>query len=1296
MDRSSSFQTSTDSPNRPSGAHLGKQALLSGQPDISSLSFYNQGLTGDSHANYMRKSIVVSPSWREIREQAVSNDSQDVPQGETQTADLSFTFENEIPTNTFGVVPSPSLQKLSDILTSKVSASQLGLSPLAEISEEGELGMKRNHSVNTFYTAQTIASSETFQATGASSTPGGEMPDLIDLASPLAAPISRFDPKHETSTRGSEHEAPLSLESPQHLSTSSSRSGNYNYTDIYEHYSPQRNPSVPSENKRISVMSEQLTLGNIRTPTFNAGFDAPEEDTDSVKEIGYDKDDTTTSDFSFVPSVREVESAGKRNNDPDFPFLHNAANRLSMRVVDNSPEKNSHFDFGLTPLIDVSSPLFNDDVQQQIQPRVRQIQPQVEPQPQKQTETGLHAQPQAQKPQPQVTQKSTPNTQQYSSLIDISPVKQPQAVMDQIPVLIPPPQPVPVPQAVPARGPGPIQQKQLNQPKQTPKLTVQQLADEKPKKAKLTFKGLFKRDEHTGAKPSRPKSFSFGNMETTKVSPEEKKEKSKSLLSSWKRKSLFSSSSTNIDKKELPKTPKTPKTPRTPTSPHKRTMSFGSLGKLTPRQLSPHRHSKSVPVTTVEANVGVESAAPSPAQTPLLASYKLDSTPALSDDGFNFNYSPATPNIAHGAGYSPDLVSASSPVIVRQASMQQFSTSSNDNFQEAQSGVVENESVEKVVDLSHAETTFEEPTPDVHTSSLYESVDELPQPPAIQVEKPVTPPSVFVDQFDATPVGATPSTLGQNTPASLTVASFTASPNKFHIGDDLFPKHLNANEIESIVTLERSRSMRSVRSAKSNRMAGSIRSAPSTKKSIVQIMQEQQDFEELVLPDGSVLVKSPSFPAQDSFSMGSRGSRGSILKPQTPEKIKPQIQPEDELEQELSDLIDMINFDDEDGDFLDTDFDIDMAFASVSPVRRAPMPPVQPSEPVEFASYVAPVESPKLAESPEFTPTPTKSKKSYSPLRQSFELPRKLDAPFERESSVPDFLGVDSDNYYDEDFGTFEAFESPAVSKVAFHQYDSPVEYVAKTESKQRQVSQESVEEIIRVEESYAHDDAFIPETNRASLSFKGLRGPTLRNGLKPSTEDAIAGSMQLGTGIVPSDSEGSLAYHTEYNDFANEYQRPQLAPPPTFVPVVTRQYQLYQNQEQSTVMATQSCEDLTSSPLEKSRRFMERLSKNDFAHLSTSSLPATTKPKKLNKRRNRSSASFGKLFGSKDSPRVQFSSRILLYETYGEDEYDREPEVATCNSLTPQLATQIKAELNDLKASMPVHEDSRCYTHFF
>lgn len=1352
LDRSSSFQTSTDSPYKISSMQQSQQ-----QPDISGLKFFNQGLntSNDTHANFVRKSIIVSPSWREIKTESLEEEV------ETPTADLSFSFENETPTNNFGMIASPSLQKLSDILTSKVNNSKLAVPSLGEIAEDSELEtifngdntIKRNQSVNTFYTSQTIASNETYQLSNHLS--AAEQPDLIDLASPALQSGSMFDPKNDNNSADLyQREEPLNfMESPERLSKSSSASGGYNYTDIYEHYSPQRNPSmaednliVPSmqpqeyNNNRVSVISEQFTLQNIKTPRFdNEFFQDDDADNESVKHSGnYQGDDTTTSDFSFVPSVQPqqqkqqppqiISTPVKRNTGLDSPFLQNASNRLSMRIVENDNEP--RYNFGLTPVLDVNSPLFNGNYN--VQPHVN-VQPQVQ-QVNQDIQNVQNVQNIQESPlilQDPIEKSTIPNTQQYSSLIDVSYAQKNLPSLNQSSALNNTSQFDNQPQQSQPQKSQPQKSQSLqpqprlyNSGKQTPK--IEQLPnDDKRKKGKLTFKGLFKREDPVNSSQTktqaRPKSFSFGNMENSdkKVPAAERKEKSKSLLSSWKRKSIFSSTTSLA--KEDHQLPKTPKTPKTPTTPRKsRTMSFGSIGRFTPRQLSPHKHSQSVPVSNVDL-VNENMSQISPAPTPLLASYGLDSTPNINEGNFNY---PNSSNVHLQSiviqQKSPDFENI--PVINKKASIQQFSVASMDEYQEGQSAVIDYESpvsvesIEKVIDLSYNDTTLEDSvndksSQDIHTSSVYESADaDLFSPPTIQTNKPVTPPNIYIEQFDniQTPLGATPSTIGHNTPASMTVASFTASPNKFHIGDDLFPKNLDINEIESIVTLERSRSMRSV---KSNRIPPSIRSGTSAKKTIVQIMQDRNDdFDEIILPDGSILVKSPSFPAHDTFSNVSR--TGSILKPHASSPLVVASSGDDlEIDQELSDLMDMINFDTDDDNLLDTNFDFDTNFdTNISPSRKA-VSPVKPQR--------------------------QNAPKSYSPLRHSFEPPRKLAEGFERESSVPDFLGIDADYYEYDDFETFEAFESPMASKVSFHQYDSPVEYIA---PKQRQVSRESVEHIIRVEENYYppelpveeacvedtveyREDAFIPDSqaNRISMSFKGLKAPLLNNSLKPTTQDAIMGSInQLNSGIVPSDSENSLFQNVygdlnnnsnyEYsNDFVNEYQQPKVEPLPTFVPILAPQLQNKQQSENTKRYSlnnpfhdySQSYDELPvsnqGSPIEKSKRFMQRLSNNDFGHLSTASLPATTKPKKLNKRRNKSTASFGKLFGAKEeTPKVQFSSRILLYETYGEDEYDREPDVATCNNLTPKLATAIKAELNELKSTMPIHEDSKCYTHFF
>ncbi|CAN8097007.1 unnamed protein product [Discula destructiva] len=60
------------------------------------------------------------------------------------------------------------------------------------------------------------------------------------------------------------------------------------------------------------------------------------------------------------------------------------------------------------------------------------------------------------------------------------------------------------------------------------------------------------------------------------------------------------------------------------------------------------------------------------------------------------------------------------------------------------------------------------------------------------------------------------------------------------------------------------------------------------------------------------------------------------------------------------------------------------------------------------------------------------------------------------------------------------------------------------------------------------------------------------------------------------------------------------------------------------------------------------------------------------------------------------FSPRLIFYDTWTGQEYDRRSELATCNRLTPMLAQQIKEELNTFKMEMEVHESSKIYTHFF
>lgn len=63
---------------------------------------------------------------------------------------------------------------------------------------------------------------------------------------------------------------------------------------------------------------------------------------------------------------------------------------------------------------------------------------------------------------------------------------------------------------------------------------------------------------------------------------------------------------------------------------------------------------------------------------------------------------------------------------------------------------------------------------------------------------------------------------------------------------------------------------------------------------------------------------------------------------------------------------------------------------------------------------------------------------------------------------------------------------------------------------------------------------------------------------------------------------------------------------------------------------------------------------------------------------------------------RINWAPECAVYSTYDAGTYDRRSEPSTCNRLTPELALQIKQELNAFKLEMPVHPASANNTHYF
>lgn len=65
---------------------------------------------------------------------------------------------------------------------------------------------------------------------------------------------------------------------------------------------------------------------------------------------------------------------------------------------------------------------------------------------------------------------------------------------------------------------------------------------------------------------------------------------------------------------------------------------------------------------------------------------------------------------------------------------------------------------------------------------------------------------------------------------------------------------------------------------------------------------------------------------------------------------------------------------------------------------------------------------------------------------------------------------------------------------------------------------------------------------------------------------------------------------------------------------------------------------------------------------------------------------------------RVHFSASpvLTIHDAYSTDEYNRGACEFAAKALTPQLAMQIKKELNEAKQEMEVHEESREFTQFY
>ena len=495
------------------------------------------------------------------------------------------------------------------------------------------------------------------------------------------------------------------------------------------------------------------------------------------------------------------------------------------------------------------------------------------------------------------------------------------------------------------------------------------------------------------------------------------------------------------------------------------------------------------------------------------------------------------------------------------------------------------------------------------------------------------------------------------------------------VGEALFPKSLLPHEVESIVSLERSRSMKSVRSGKRSSFmnydgsdeniifADSSSQNVSGMKRSGSILKKSHSTSSVMSPliDASLEAAAVLSEAQNAEAAEATEEAHTLAPPQLPAAPAS----DDFFENyedliEFTDFIDIDNLDfsssplqssaiDESGDDQERDavhaHMLDQAHAAQSAQV------IDTVENLEFASDANGVENGKDVQSIQVPPPNETNEANRASMRQEEPTIIVVDSASGLEPQTPPPQPVDDAN-------TPNSIIKSPILDTAYR---------------------------MAVNEAVARES---PSTaaRPISMSFRGFSGLALKNQqlhqsgshqLFHLADSRLSDSLAVGEGFGSSDDEDDDEYDDE-----NAYDvRPPsrdskqgLGSSGSSANRAAQTSSKYGDLQPPQAMPfhhdripSVSDHSTTSSPRLFSS-FISRIRKSPMA------LPRPT-------------------FGKKG---VRFSSRIILYDTFDGEEYDRHPDVATCNQLTPMLAQQIKDELNEFKSAMVIHKDSQCNTHFF
>lgn len=497
-------------------------------------------------------------------------------------------------------------------------------------------------------------------------------------------------------------------------------------------------------------------------------------------------------------------------------------------------------------------------------------------------------------------------------------------------------------------------------------------------------------------------------------------------------------------------------------------------------------------------------------------------------------------------------------------------------------------------------------------------------------------------------------------------------------GEVLFPKSLLAQEVESIVSLERSRSMRSVRSGKRSSfinytgsdeniiIADSSSQNVSGMKRSGSILKKSQSISSIIAP----LIDASLDAAANLQNI--TGTDPSTVEKNEPLSLAPPLEPlsqHNDDDYEFENFTDLIEF----SDFIDID---NLDFTS-SPIQNSLSSKEFGLIDTHHATDISKHHEPE----PAMENHQEKSEVELESLANEplGEIPivrvEPCETPLVDEGNAPDVIVVDSSGLEP------EVPQTPPRESMVVH--DTP----------------DSLCKSPILDNAYKMAIADL-ETRKGtasarpiSMSFRGFSGSTLKNQqfvqsgshqLLQLNESKLFESLAVGEGFGSSDDEDDDEDFDDENGVNNSFSQAEHDDQFGNNGLKATNSSARRAQAQALKYTGFQPPPLASVPFHHDRFPLISDQSNGSSPRLFSSLMSRIRKSPLTLPRPTAKKS------------VQFSSRILLYDTFDGDEYDRHPDIATCNQLTPKLAQQIREELNEFKKMMVVHEDSRCNTYFF